>query len=652
MKIMLNKLTIENFKGVKQFEFEFGGRNAIIRAANGVGKTTIHDAFLWLLFNKDSDGDTAFGNRPVDGYNQRIPGLVVAVEAQLWIDGTVHAYRREEHERTVRGDIKGFTSKYWIDDVPQKEKDFKEAIGRIVQDDVFRMLANLTHFLGKTPWPAQRQVLLVLAGETGTPAGFDKLLSELNGRSIDDYKKVLADRKKGFVTERDEINPRIDEIQKSLEGYAQAQTDSESQLQAKRDLITQTIAGIEAERTELRAGETVRAKLQADLAELKGQKATREGQLASDTRSVDDMLNEKRTLEAAYMEQMHALSNMQAELRTKRTSLESAENDYGQAMLTIQSVRDEYGRAKNKPIDDTCYACGQRLPAEKIVALDAKRKAELASITERGNNLQRAADERKAGMDALQEEILLAEAACQNAEKELREKEEANKARYAEIEAEVKACPRPKPEDDPQWNDIMCDIQQLEKQIGPPVSEQLEQVESRIKTANADLTDINAALANYDNAEKAKERISELDTRERELSQKIADCDKQLCQIESFKMAESELIAEAVNGKFEHVAFKLFKEHLNGGLDECCEALLNGVPYSDMSTGQKTVCGVDVINVLSGHYGISVPLFVDHAESLTLPLGAKSQMIELYAEPGINSLEVTLDVGAAERQVA
>ena len=51
MKLL--KLKLKNFKGIKDFTLETDGKNVNVYGENGTGKTTIFDAFLWLLFDKD-----------------------------------------------------------------------------------------------------------------------------------------------------------------------------------------------------------------------------------------------------------------------------------------------------------------------------------------------------------------------------------------------------------------------------------------------------------------------------------------------------------------------------------------------------------------------------------------------------------------------
>ena len=66
MDIRINRLTLQNFKGIKALEISADGENLKIYGDNATGKTTVFDAFTWLLFGKDSLGRSDFGIKTQD----------------------------------------------------------------------------------------------------------------------------------------------------------------------------------------------------------------------------------------------------------------------------------------------------------------------------------------------------------------------------------------------------------------------------------------------------------------------------------------------------------------------------------------------------------------------------------------------------------
>lgn len=64
MKLL--KLTLKNFKGLRSFEFTPNGQSVSVYGTNGAGKSTLMDAFLWLLFDKNSHWEAKFGIKTLD----------------------------------------------------------------------------------------------------------------------------------------------------------------------------------------------------------------------------------------------------------------------------------------------------------------------------------------------------------------------------------------------------------------------------------------------------------------------------------------------------------------------------------------------------------------------------------------------------------
>ncbi len=168
-QITLEAIRLFNFKGLKDFELIANGQNATIKGANGTGKTTVYDGFLWLLFGKDSTGRTDFAVRPLDLENQPIKGLDVTVEVALVINGVTHVLRKTNSEHHVKEQLRGYTTSYWVDDVPKKAGEFAQYVGNLVPEDTFKLLANLRHFNEALHWSDQRSILLDVAGDIGGP---------------------------------------------------------------------------------------------------------------------------------------------------------------------------------------------------------------------------------------------------------------------------------------------------------------------------------------------------------------------------------------------------------------------------------------------------------------------------------------------------
>ena len=86
MRMILKSLHMENFKGIKSLDVNFSNKTSI-KGQNAVGKTTIFDAFTWLLFNKNSAGEEKFNVRPLDKNNKRIDNVEIKVVGVIEVDG-------------------------------------------------------------------------------------------------------------------------------------------------------------------------------------------------------------------------------------------------------------------------------------------------------------------------------------------------------------------------------------------------------------------------------------------------------------------------------------------------------------------------------------------------------------------------------------
>ena len=99
-------------------------------------------------------------------------------------------------------------------------------------------------------------------------------------------------------------------------------------------------------------------------------------------------------------------------------------------------------------------------------------------------------------------------------------------------------------------------------------------------------------------------------------------------------------VEESINGMFRLAKFRLFREQANGGLEERCDVVYDGVPFMGLNNGMKVNVGIDIINALSRHYGVTVPLFVDNAEAVTRLEKCDAQVIRLVVSEKDKELRI------------
>ena len=143
MEIKLESLAVHNFKGISDFEIKPNGSNVEIMGANATGKTSVFDAFMWLLFGKNSRGATKFNAKPLDADGNEIKGAEPLVEATLNVDGKAIVFRREQKEVWVqpRGQKerqrKSDKTILMIDSVPKKLVEYKTYIETMFDETKF-----------------------------------------------------------------------------------------------------------------------------------------------------------------------------------------------------------------------------------------------------------------------------------------------------------------------------------------------------------------------------------------------------------------------------------------------------------------------------------------------------------------------------------
>ena len=635
----LIQLTLRNFKGVKEFTLDAAGESIRVFGDNATGKTTIFDAFTWLLFDKDSSNRKDFQIKTLDAAGQPVSGLNHEVEAIIQ-DGhkTVSLGKSYSEKWTkARGSatstFSGHTTDYSVDGVPVKKKDFDSKVAEIAKEDAFKLLTSPSFFNEQVHWQDRRKLLLEVCGDIGDEEviSSDKKLEALpkilNGKSLEDHRKIIQSKQAAINKELKEIPARIDEVQRGLpdtSGLSREVMEVElaslkKQQQAKQQEIIRIQNGGEV------------AQQQKLLREVESRLLDIQNQFKSENQ--DRSFEKKSQLQKLQLQIQsldHSLTDAQNRITHSKNVI--AENEKDMELLRQRMLEAHQAEFEYKGSTD-CPTCGQCLPADKVE--EAKEKAEadfnrsksktLEHYRAEGLGFKEANEKFESTIKDLQEQI----------ENLAVEKEAASK-KVASLQAEIDGMVPANTPDITARADYQKATQEKDailQQIESLETQQQGVIKNLQVEANVIAQDVLARernLAKLDQGESGRQRVKELTAQEEKLGAEYERLQGELFLTEEFIRTKVNLLEERINGKFKLARFKLFEQQINGGVNECCETLFQGVPYSGgLNNAARINVGLDIINTLSEHFGFQAPIFVDNAEAVTQLIETSAQVISL-----------------------
>lgn len=647
----LHRLSLRNFQGIRSLDLEPEGASLSVFGRNGTGKTTCASAWSWLLFGKDASGASDFALKTITPSGEPHHGLDHEVEAVMELEGgrrrtlkkvyrETWTKRRGESQRTLTG----HTTDHWIDGVPLQKKEFDAEIASIAEESTWRLLTDPLHFAERLHWTDRRKLLVEFCGGItnddviAANHKLKELVTILNGRKLEKFREMLAARKAKINEQLEGIRFSIKERSRDLSELPEGSKESEAQDRLRE--LREKRRAVEAERQRIESG---------------GEVAEKSRRIAE----IDAALQEIRTRAARNTEA--GLANLRAVLSEERGKLEEAKRRARLARAAIQDAgeeiaglerrmaaeRDRFNRLNAEEFrheePDTCAACGQALPAEKVEAarqkaleaFNADKSHRLEAIREEGKKLKAKSDELAAGAAERDSEMAAADVEVERIEGEIA---------AAQIAVEERQAAAPKPEDEPEFQGLAVERSVLAdavEALRAGNAKALEAVDAQIVTANEEILSAEASLALFGKRRDAEARIEELKGEELDMNVEFEELERQLFLSEEFMRVEARLLDERVNSKFKLARFSLFKELVNGSLTEQCEVTVNGVPYSSgLNHGARIAVGLDIISTLQDHFGLKVPIFVDQAESFTALPEMDCQMIRLVVSAADKELRI------------
>lgn len=604
-RIKLLKLFLKNFKGVKDLSITFSDITNI-KGGNGTGKTTVYDGFTWLLFDKDSFDRKNFEIKTLDGDNKVLHELDHEVTGVLDVDGeeiTLTKVFKEKWTR-VKGEVEskfdGHETLYYVNGISVKQSEYKERVSRFISEQQFKLLCNPRYFSDDMKWEDRRNLVIDIAGDISNESVISSsselpvLEKLLLGSSIDAVRKSVGDRKRKLNDELKYTPKIIAELKKLLQEYdfealegelTQCQSDLN---ELEEDLFNRT-------RTKDRVLEKINRcyELTGKLGDIEYRTKIR-------------VEEERRKLEGIILEY--------------KDKIQELNRNIGEAAIEREKRTKELSDLQ--PLHDLLKSKWEEFfDREYIKHFDFDRASNLKEINEKAVDTKKKIDECQLKLQEIDIRI-----------KSLKENLSAIEEKKAVAENDLNSLiPSVILETDKEYVELKRQVSELEIRLSQP-KEQGEEIEA-LRLRKSELMERiqqcreKFYVKGYN--DRVLKRIEELQLEEKALKHELAEEEKKEVLCDKFINRKVELLVPAIREKFENVKFKLLNTLVNGTVENCCEVLIEGVPFSNGNKAAQINTGLYIISKLSEHFGIQAPIFIDNRESINEIPNCDSQIINL-----------------------
>jgi DNA repair exonuclease SbcCD ATPase subunit len=641
-EIKLKSLILVNFKGVRNLEVVFTDQRTIISGDNGTGKTTIFDAFTWLLFGKDSTGrsDSNFNIKTIDPLTKKpILHLEHSVTGVISVDGKEMKLQRNYVEKwvkprgTTEETLKNHETEFYLNDVKlATKKEYESEVAAILTEDIFRMITNPFYFISLKV-DAQKELLFDMAGGisddevAAIKPEYIELLAQLSGRSLSQFSKEVAAKKKACNDVLAVIPSQIDTARR-LMPESEDWEALEIELQKKKQRLTEIDNQI-TDKSKINEQENQRKlEIQRTIGDKRMSLVNRQNEIrASAGAERNEVMMKLKDLEYNHKSETR-------DLELNRSSLSNCESEIQRIEDTLSVLRNEYRKINAETIQYpegafVCPTCKRQLEVDDIEAkqnellanFNQNKAKRLKENKDKGFSLVELKKKKEAERDSIISKIKESEDRIVLIEREI-EVQKANMPEVPDVDAMIK--------NDPTCISLNNEIADLNNQLNIE-SKPVDVSELRFAKSSLDdnIQELYKRLAKRDQIERAKKEIEELEEKRIQNNQAKADLEKWEFTVMSFQKDKDAKLIEKINSMFEVVSFSFVTEQLNGGEKLTCVCTVNGTPYPDVNTAGKVNAGLDIINAICKYKGVSAPIFIDNSESVNKIIPTISQVINL-----------------------
>lgn len=643
MKIIkLKSIELTNFKGIAhRIETFDDGENFII-GDNGTGKTSIFDAFTWLLFGKDSQGqaEAKAKIKMQDKDGNPIMHMDNVVEAVFDIDGEELKLKRTYCEvwRKPSGQSEqvydGQTTKFeWNGNAKIGSTEYKKRVNELIDEGLFKLITDPLYF-ASLDVKERRKIVLAMAGEISDDAiraanvdltGFDPT------KNVDEKRSVAVSTKNKLIKDRDNYPARIDEQMQTITRKQQEldalELPEREKLLAGKAQAEKGIAEIEEKMANV--GSQVMAIAEKNNARL---------QLIKKAENYKIQKQNEANREVDVQNRMNALvrrtiDNFQADIATLDYRISNGKQEIANTNAKLTEYEASIKALKREEAPDfsvlkVCPTCNRPLDEETIESEKAKmlenwtleQNKKINDLQEQGDALFEKGKNYKTAIDEIEKQKIEKQAELDELKSKVLDDKPYQVLDFTNDE-EYQALLKSIPDEISAGDEI--------KNLNEQLINQKAYYKGLIDGFDHQLQMFTTVDILQKDIQTAKERIEKLKAEELNVNQGIANQERIIYLCDLWSKTKVNLLNNIVASKFNLVKFKMFNYTQEGNAVPTCEITVNGVDYTALNTAGKLNAGLDIINALIEYYNVKAPIFIDNRESVNEIVSPNTQIINL-----------------------
>lgn len=646
-KATLKSLNIENFKG-RTMSFDFSDGKTIIRGTNEAGKSTLTNAFFWLLMGVDSQDrtnyelyDTTLDFTPENA----IPAVV---EGVFDINGTEYSFKRVAKQKWVRPRgkseyVKDKSDEYtfYIDGLAVSANVYKERVEALLAPiDKLKLMLNVRYYQ-TLDWKKLRKHFSDMVGIInedelqGDYTSIKPLLEKYG--SVDRVKEKL----------RQDINPKkkaVENIESEIKGMKSMLPSLEGVEQAEKDRDAKCGRIAEIDKEILGLGEANKPFVEKRLAETRA---------INEKKVVLDIYRKNWEIEQyeRFYEIQKQLSDIEAEnakIRKENERITEMRYSYESQIKIAQEnhkfyaeerdrLHEEREKVKAMEFDENqlCPNCGQPLPYDKVAKIREKfyanREDKVKDIVAKGVRARDSRDAQERLVKELEQKL-----------SELPEPKEL--LDIAELEAQLavsKANVIPFEHSDI-YASLTKEIADMEVNLTVVPEVDSAELVAEKKQLNDEIAELTTIVMREVERENGLKRI---EAKEREQSQVGIE----LAKLEGLfdKCVERErewasIVRDRANKHLRYSHVEMTELTKAGELVDVCTLTARNVGSGSQNNATQILIGVDLAQAFQANAGLLLPIFIDNAEGIVdsnLP-ECDNQLCLLYVDERYKNLTV------------